>query len=109
MTTDEAGIEPVPNGGAVAAFLAAGIGGFAMGLVVILDETGRFVAPTLYGPAGGVSGRTTLAVVAWLVAWAVLHGRWKHRHLEPRPMHAATLVLLALGILLCTPPVWGLF
>jgi hypothetical protein len=65
-----------PNGAALAAFLAAGIGGFAMGLIVILSETGLFVPPTLYQPAGGVTGRTALAVVLWLVAWAVLHSRW---------------------------------
>ena len=97
-----------PNGAAMAAFLAAGIGGFAMGLVVILNETGLFVAPTLYGPAGGVTGRTTLAMVVWLAAWAVLHSRWKDRQVGDRGVYTAALLLLALGIALCTPPVWGL-
>ena len=58
----------VANGAAVAAFLAAGIGAFAMGLVVILNEAGLFAAPSLYPPAGGVSGRTTIAVAIWLIA-----------------------------------------
>ena len=98
-----------PNGAAMAAFLAPGIGGFAMGVFVILDETGLFPAPALYEPAGGVTGRTTLAVVVWLAAWAVLHGRWKGRQLGHRAVSAATLLLLLLGIVLCTPPVWGLF
>jgi hypothetical protein len=98
-----------PNGAALAAFLAAGVGGFAMGLVVILSETGLFVPPTLYQPAGGVTGRTTLAVVVWLVVWAVLHSRWKGRQVGHRGVFTATLLLLALGIVLCTPPVWGFF
>lgn len=96
------------NGAALAAFLAAGIGAFAMGLVVVLNEAGLFSAPTLYGPSGGVSGRTTLAVVIWLVAWALLHRRWNGRQLETRRVHAATVVLTVLGVLLAFPPVWGL-
>lgn len=97
-----------PNGAAMAAFLAAGIGGFAMGLIVILNETGVLAAPTLYEPAGGVSGRTTLAVVVWLVAWAVLHGRWKGREVGYGGIWWSALALLVLGIVLCMPPVWGL-
>ena len=57
--------EAVTNGAALAAFLGAGIGAFAMGMIVILNEVGWFAAPALYGPAGGVSGRTTFAVVIW--------------------------------------------
>ena len=97
------------NGAALAAILAGGIGAFAMGLVVILNEAGLFAAPSLYAPAGGVSGRTTIAVAIWLIAWAVLHSRWKSRQVEDRPVHAATLALIALGIVLCLPPVWKLF
>ena len=97
------------NGAALAAFLAAGIGAFGMGLVVILNEAGLFSAPTLYGPAGGVSGRTTLATAIWLVAWAILHRRWKGRSLQPGRVHAATAVLIVLGLILTFPPVWGLF
>ena len=96
------------NGSALAAFLAAGVGAFGMGLVVILNEVGLFAPPTLYGPAGGVSGRTTLATVIWLIAWAVLHRRWKDRQLEPGWVHTATVVLVLLGLLLTFPPVWGL-
>ena len=58
------------NGSAMAAFLGGGIGAFAMGAVVLLNEAGIFAAPTLYAPAGGVSGRTTLATIVWLMAWA---------------------------------------
>jgi len=63
------------NGSAMAAFLGGGIGAFAMGAVVMLNEAGIFAAPTLYAPAGGVSGRTTLATIVWLISWVVLHNR----------------------------------
>jgi multisubunit Na+/H+ antiporter MnhB subunit len=81
-----------------------------MGLVIVLDEVGLFSAPALYAPAGGVSGRTTLAVVIWLIAWAVLHRRWKNRHLEsPSRVYLLALILIGVGVVLTLPPVWGLF
>ena len=99
----------VTNGAALAAFLGAGAGAFAMGLVTVINEAGWFVAPTLYGPAGGVSGRTTLAAGAWLAAWVLLHSRWKGREIEPRKVHTVTLILTVVGIAGTFPPVWGLF
>jgi hypothetical protein len=107
-TESRGGSEGVTNGSAVAAFLAAGIGAFALGLVVLLNEAGIFAAPTLYGPAGGVSGRTTLGVIAWLVAWGVLHSRWHGREMASRRIYALTLLLVGLGVLATFPPVWGL-
>lgn len=109
MTTPERETTDVVNGAALAAYLAAGVGAFAVGFVVILNEAGLFAAPALYAPAGGVSGRTTIAAVIWLVAWAVLHSRWKSRQIEGRRVHLATVILMLLGIVLSLPPVWGLF
>ena len=100
--------EEVTNGVALAAFLAAGIGAFALGLIVLLGEADIFSPPTLYGPSGGVSGRTTLAVVVWLIAWAVLHARWKNRTVQPGRVWIITLILIALGILGTFPPFWAL-
>ncbi|HET9441156.1 MAG TPA: hypothetical protein VFO52_13345 [Longimicrobiales bacterium] len=96
------------NGAALAAFFAAGIGAFAMGFVIILNEIGIFTAPSLYEPAGGVTGRTATAVVIWLIAWGILHSRWKQRAVDARRIFSITLVLIAVGILLSFPPVWGL-
>jgi len=95
-------------GTAMAAILAAGIGAFAMGLFVILNEAGVFAAPSLYGPSGGVSGRTTFAAIAWLIAWVVLHNRWKGQQVESGRVFTLTLVLVGLGVLFCLPPLWGL-
>jgi hypothetical protein len=102
------GREDLVNGSAMAAFLGAGVGAFAMGLVVLLNEARIFAAPAVYGPAGGVSGRTTLATVAWLVAWGVLHYRWRDREIAPRRIYAVTVILIALGIVGTFPPVWPL-
>ena len=107
MSTIDETREGAENGAAMAAFLAAGMGAFAMGLVVILNESGLFVAPSLYGPAGGVTGRTATAVVLWLIAWGVLHRRWTGRRIEAGRVYGITLALVGLGVLLTFPPVWG--
>jgi hypothetical protein len=102
-------ITPVEaNGAAMASALAAGVGAFAMGLFVVLNEAGVFAAPTLYGPAGGVTGRTTFATLAWLAAWSVLHARWSAREVAAGRILALTLVLIGIGLLGTFPPLWRL-
>lgn len=96
------------NGAAMAAVLSAGIGSFAMGAFVLLNEAGLFAAPTLYAPAGGVTGRTTFATIVWLIAWGVLHARWKSCDVAPGSIFTWTVVLVVVGILGTFPPVWGL-
>lgn len=96
------------NGAAVAAVLAAGIGAFWMGLLVIASEAGIFTAPSLYGPSGGLSGRSTFAVIGWLVAWGILHARWRDRTVATARVLTWTLVLVGLAVVLTFPPVWGL-
>jgi len=105
MATSDGKRDAVANGAALASFLGAGIGAFAMGLMVILNEASLFSAPAMYPPAGGVSGRTTFAAVIWLIGWAVLHRRWKGRQVESRRVRAITLILIGLGVLLTFPPV----
>ncbi len=109
MASSERKQEAVLNGAALAAFLAAGIGALALGGIVILNETGLFAVPALYPPAGGVTGRTTLAAAIWLIGWAVLHRRWRDRQLDARFVYALSLSLIGLGILLTLPLVWQLF
>jgi len=101
-------IRALPNGGAMAAFLAAGIGSFAMGLILVLGAVGVLSIPAIYEPAGGVTGRTTLAVVVWLISWVMLHARWKNREIQPARVGALTLLLTTLGILGTFPPIWAL-
>lgn len=101
--------KPAGNGAAMAAFLAAGVGAFALGLFVVLHESGLFSAPSLYGPAGGLSGRTAFAVVTWWIAWGFAHRAWRGRSVDARRVFTVTLVLIALGLVATFPPVWPLF
>lgn len=100
------------DGPSLAALLAAGIGAAALGVIVLLDATDVFSAPGIYAPAGGVSGRTTIAVVVWLIAWIVLHHRWKRAApAGPAARRVAwtTAALVAFGLVATFPPVWGMF
>lgn len=111
MTTLSRAEPPTPalaNGAAMAAVLGSAIGSFAMGAFVLLNEAGLFVSPALYAPAGGVTGRTTFAATVWLMAWGVLHARWKLREVAPGPVFTWALVLIALAVLATFPPTWGL-
>ena len=69
----------MPNGPGAAAVLAAGIGCFAMGAVSVVADKLPALARLLniYRPTGPLSGVSTVAIVVWLAAWAVLHYYWK--------------------------------
>lgn len=96
------------NGAAMAAMLSGAIGAFAMGAFVLLHEAAVYSAPAFYGPAGGLSGRTTMAVVVWLVSWAVLHFRWRGREIGILPAARAAFLFVAAGIIATVPTVWSL-
>jgi hypothetical protein len=111
MNTTAANLTSLPNGPGAAAVLAAGIGSFALGLLdVVADKVPSIKTwMNFYNPTGPLSGVTTCAIFVWLAAWAILHLRWRSREVRFRPIGAAALVLLALGILLTFPPFADLF
>ena len=105
MTSSES---TLTNGAAMAAYLGAGIGAFSMGAFCILNESGLLVAPTLYAPAGGLSGRAAFACAVWLSAWFGMHRQWQRRQVTASPVWLATVILTGLGLLGTFPPVWSL-
>jgi hypothetical protein len=100
-----------PNGPAAAAFLAAGIGSAALGVFTILAETFEGVVSfmELYAPVGPLSGKTTFAVVVWLVAWGALYGVWRSKEVSWRMVWTLTLVLVGIGFVLTFPLVFLAF
>lgn len=101
----------IPNGAAAAAVLAAGIGSFVLGLLTTLSAASKAVATALnfYNPVGPLSGKTTVAVVIWLVAWAILHGAWGNRQVELGKVSSVALILVVLGFLGTFPLFFDLF
>jgi hypothetical protein len=111
VTAMEQAARAVPNGPAAAAILAAGIGAFSLGLLTTLAQASKAVAGALTFAAqvGPLSGKSTLAVVAYLVAWAILAARWRGKEVHFAPVWTATLVLLAFGLVGTFPLFYELF
>ncbi len=103
--------ETIPSGPAAAAVLAAGAGSLTLGLLTTLAATSSVAAEALnfYEPVGSLSGKTTVAVVVWLLAWAALNGRWKRRQVDFPRAFVTTLLLIAAGLVGTFPPFWELF
>lgn len=106
-----------PNGPVAAAFLAGGIGSAALGLFVILSELSSgfhdFIDfATNFGLGSGVgplSGKSILATVVFVVAWAILYYVWRGREVNFNKMLIISLVLVGIGFLLTFPPIFLLF
>jgi hypothetical protein len=100
-----------PNGGGAAAVLAAGIGAFLVAAFAILADKIAALKTLMifYKPTGPLSGVTTCAIAAWLLAWLILHTFWRSRMVNMGRVRAAALVLLILGVLLTFPPIADLF
>ena len=103
--------ERVPNGPAAAAILSAGVGSAVIGLMTTgaVISAGLKMALNWWSPAGPLTGKTGLGVIAWLVTWVVLHVLWKDKDVPLVRVLVVTLALLALGLLLTFPPVFESF
>jgi len=96
---------------AAAALLAGGIGSMALGLLTVLAEASTPIKDALrfYGPAGPLSGKTTVAVIVWLVSWVILRGVWNKKEVEFGKVAGVAFILLALGLIGTFPPFFLLF
>ncbi len=94
------------SGPAAAVLLAAGLASFTLGLLSVLTAASARVsdALTLSDRVGELSGLTTVSVVVFFGAWALLGLAWRHG--DPRLVRVATAagVLIALGLLGTFPP-----
>ena len=93
--------KPLTNGPAAAAILASGIGCLALGLLTTLAQALAPVREALnfYNPTGPMSGKTILATMVWLVAWALLHFLWRSEQVDFGKIFMVTLVMIAIGLL----------
>jgi hypothetical protein len=94
-----------------AAIMAAGVGATALGLLTTLAEASTTVHDGLEwsDSVGPLSGKTILAVVVWLLAWAVLYAVLRNKPFETVRAFVISLALIALGILGTFPPFFQLF
>jgi hypothetical protein len=114
MTDTTPQTDTKPNGPVAAAFVAAGIASFVLGLFTTLNEMSSDINTFLkfdasYGLGSGVgplSGKVTLATIAFVVSWVVLHVLWRNKDLKWRNVMIASVVLVGLGFALTFPPIF---
>jgi hypothetical protein len=118
MTTQE--LDRKPNGPPAAAFLAAGIGAFVLGLSVTLAEafppaagqTAFWDFSTTYGIGSGVgplSGKVIIGTLAYVVSFLGFGLVWRGREVNLRTVLIVSGILLALGFALTFPPIFEAF
>lgn len=90
-----------PNGPALAAVVAAAFGTFVLGVFTTLAEASEPLKEWLQfrKPVGPLSGKTSLAVAAWIGAWLVLAVAWRRREVSFRKGLIAAAVMIGLGAL----------
>jgi len=98
-TPEELDIVERPNGPAVAAMWAAGIGSFVLGLLVVWAEASESFAEDLkfQDRVGPLSGKTTIAGIAFVISWAVLAPLLWRRNVQWTLALAVAGVLIAAG------------
>ncbi len=90
-----------PEGPVSAAVLAGGVGCLAMGVFTTLAEASASFKDWLSwkDDVGPLSGKTGMAVLVWLISWAVLHVVLRGRPFEIGRALTIALVLVGLGVL----------
>jgi len=106
--TDAGELPGLPNGPAASAILAAGLGVFYLGFLTTLNEMAVGVHDWLIfqDRVGPLSGKTTMASVAWLVSWVLLGAIWWKREVPLGAVVALTAVLVVVGNVFMFPPVF---
>lgn len=103
----------VATGEAAAAFLAGGIGCFIIGLLTTLAEIPALIALknalNWWDPAGPLTGKTGVGVIAFFIAWGVAHLLMKDREVNLKSYVITAAVLTALGFLGTFPPFFTAF
>lgn len=94
-----------------AAMIGSGIGSLVLGIAIVLSEANAdfktFV--TWNAGVGPLSGKTGLAVIAFILSWVILHYVFKNNPISLSRAFVVTLVLTVIGILLTFPPVFMSF
>ena len=94
-----------------ASMIASGIGSLVLGIAIVLAEVNASIKAflTWNSGVGPLSGKTGVAVIAFVVSWAVLHYAFQRRAITLTNSFIATVVLVVLGLLLTFPPVFMSF
>lgn len=103
-----------PDGPAAAAMISAGIGILTLGvlttLAVISTGVKDFLAWWQWDQGvGPLAGKTTIAVVVWLVSWAILYLVWRNKDVDLKKAFYIGLALGIIGAIGMFPPFFEAF
>lgn len=111
MKTSEGSVAERPFGQVAAVFLAAGIGSLALGILTTLAEANDGFKSWLEWSTsvGSLSGKTIIAVIAFVVAWAVFGIGLRGKNPKPISIFILTAMLVAVGLVLTFPTFFQAF
>jgi hypothetical protein len=111
MMNSETQPSRLPNGPAAAALLACGVGVSMFGVLVVLGEARPDLAHALnlIDSVGPLSGKVAVAIVIWLVSWAILHKVWGRSQVGFSKITWVAFALIIAGFALTFPPLFRLF
>jgi len=100
-----------PFGPVAAVFLAAGIGALVLGVLTTLAEANDSFKSWLEWSTsvGPLSGKTIIAVIAFVVAWALFGIGLRGKNPKPSGIFTWTAVLVAVGLVLTFPTFFQAF
>jgi hypothetical protein len=103
----------VATGEAAAAFLAGGIGCFMIGLMTTLAEVPALIglrnSLNWWNPAGPLTGKTGVGVIAFFIAWIIAHFIMREKEVNLKTYVIVAAVLTVLGFLGTFPPFFEAF
>jgi len=110
-TAEELDIVEKPNGPAVASMWAAGLGSLVLGILVVWAEASASMADNLkfQDRVGPLSGKTTIAGLAFVISWAVLAPVMWRREVQWGLAIGVGAILIAAGAVGTFPKFFELF
>lgn len=103
--------EKVPDGPLAAALLAAGLGILALGIVTSAAEAALGFKDWLTwdDTVGPLSGKTSIALIAWAASWPLFHFALFRRDGVLQVAVAVSFIMFILGMIGIFPPVFQAF
>lgn len=100
-----------PTGPAAAALLAAGVGSAVFGVTVVASAMSDSIKQwmTWHGPAGSLSGKSTVAAIAFALTLSVGWAALRRKDPDIGPWVRWSIGLVCVGVVLTFPPVFELF
>jgi hypothetical protein len=100
-----------PNGPALAAVVAGAVGVFVLGAFTSAAEGSGKLKNWLNwrDPVGPLTGKTSLALAAWVGAWLLLGFLWRRKEVAFAKAVVVSILLIALGIVGTFPTLFERF